>query len=258
MKKINVICLLLLLLVFTKNSAQKKSTNAALNKAGQQRMLCERMLKNYILIGANLNSKKANVELDQTVSLFNENYYYLTNYATQNKTKNVLNELNLLWMPFRVKIFEKPTKDQCLALLIDSKQIVEACDTITEKIQMDNNVEIARTILLSNRLSVLVERLTKNYMLKIWGVPYENLDKETRQAVIAFEYSLAILTNSSKNTPETKAILEKEYNNWKSLKEYFNDSNPPKNANFVNSQTISMSKDFNTVTLMYQKIADEM
>jgi hypothetical protein len=255
MKKFNVICLLLLL-VFTEISAQKKSTNIALNKAGQQRMLCERMLKNYILIGANINSKKYNVELDETVSLFNENYYYLTNYATQNKTKDVLNKLNSLWSPFRSKIFEKPTKDKCVALLIDSKKIVDVCDTITEKIQMDNNVEIARTIILSNKLNILVERLAKNYMLKIWGVPYENLGKETRETVNTFEYSLGILSNSSKNTTETKAILEKEYNNWKTLKEYFNLSNTTMNADFVNSQTASMSKDFKSVTLMYQKIAD--
>ena len=255
MKKFNIICILLLF-VFTKNSAQKNAANMALNKAEQQHMFCERMLKDYVLIGLNLTPKAANAELDETASLFNENSHYLANYAKQNKTKNALNELNQLWTPFRIKIFEKPTKEQCLVLLNDSKKIFEVCDTIAEKIQMDNNVEIARTIRLSSKLSVLVQRLTKNYMLKTWGVPYEKLDTETRGAANAFEYSLALLMNSSSNTPETKAILEMEYNNWKTLKEYFNGSNTIMNAGFVNSQTIAMLKDFNIVTSMYQKIAD--
>jgi hypothetical protein len=256
MKKINVLVSLILLFAFAKVSGQKLSVNAALNKSGQQRMLCERMAKDYVIIGSNPKAKEAQVELDYSASIFNENFHELSAYAKSAETIDALNTVNELWAKFRVKVFKNPDIDNCPLVLAEAHTLLEACNTVVEKIQLDNNVEVARLTRLCGRQRMLTQRLAKLYMLDSWKVDYPRLNKEIDESINTFEYSLGLLMNYSENTPEIKTILNKQYDDWSKLKKDFEDRNTLK-TDLVFKSTNAMLKDFDRATTLYEKIADE-
>jgi hypothetical protein len=256
MKKFNLIIAVVLLFSFTKISGQKMTVNTALNKAGQQRMLCERIVKDYLIIGANPKSKVAEAELDYAASIFNENFHDLTSYVKSPETISALKVVNDLWAKFRVKVFKNPDVDNCPVILADASQLVQACDDVLEKIQLDTNVEVTRLSRLCGRQRLLSQRLAKLYMVENWKVDYPKLDKEIDESINTFEYSLGLLMNYQENTPEIRTILNKQYEQWSKLKKYFEDRTVLK-ADIVFTETNNIFKDFDRATTLYQKIADD-
>jgi hypothetical protein len=253
MSKSNVFIILLLFSTFTKVFGQKITVNVALNKAAQQRMLCECIAKDYLIIGANPESKVAKSELDNAASLFNENFHDLTNYAKSKETIDALKVVNDLWAKFRIKIFKNPDIDYCTIVLADASQLVQACDDVFEKIQLDTNVEVTRLSRLCGRQKLLSQRLAKLYMIENWQVPYGKLDKEMNESINNFEYSLGLLMNYGENTPEIKMILNKQYEEWSKLKKYFEDRIVLK-ADTIFTQTNIIVNDFDRATTLYEKI----
>ena len=53
----------------------------AINKAGAQRMLGQRIVKNYIMIGNDIKATKANKELDKAIALFEQQHLELLNFV---------------------------------------------------------------------------------------------------------------------------------------------------------------------------------
>jgi Type IV pili methyl-accepting chemotaxis transducer N-term len=255
MRKSNIFIIVLLFFTFTKVLGQKITVSDALNKAGQQRMLCERITKDYLIIGANPKSKVARAELDYAASVFNENFHDLTNYAKSKETINALKVVSELWAKFRVKVFKNPDIDFCPVILADASLLVQACDDVLEKIQLDTNVEVTRLSRLCAKQRLLSQRLAKLYMIENWEVPYGQLDKEMNESINIFEYSLGLLMNYGENTPEIKKILNKQYEEWSKLKKYFEDRTVLK-ADTIFTETNTIVKDFDRATTLYEKIAD--
>jgi hypothetical protein len=237
-------------------NGQTISLISAANKVGQQQLLCEKMLKDYAILGANSNSKEAKTELDNSVTLFNQNINDLTQYVNATEAVVALNDVNDLWPKFRNVVLKNPTPENFQLLLVDANRLVEACNLVAENIHLDENIEVAKLARICGRQRILSQRLAKLYMIANWKVDYPKLDKELHASINTFEYSLGKLMIYTENPPEIKTLLNKQYDDWSKLKPYFEDMTTLR-PDVVFAETNAILKDFEKTTSLYEKILDQ-
>jgi hypothetical protein len=69
-------------------SGNQISLGAAVNIAGKQRMLTQRMAKDFVYIGMNIHTELATRERASSIILFEENFKVLSGFAPSEKSKH--------------------------------------------------------------------------------------------------------------------------------------------------------------------------
>ena len=89
---LRLLLLLSLLPLCLPAQADISTLGEAINKAGRQRMLSQRMLKDYALIGLDVNAVKAQKQLDAAIQLFDSQLAELEKYAPNKKIRKALGD----------------------------------------------------------------------------------------------------------------------------------------------------------------------
>ena len=123
--------ILIVIVVFCSNfiEAQNLTTGAAINKAGRQRMLSQRMAKNYMAIGAGIKIEDALRELDESSSSFNENLRDLENYSKNKDTSDAIAFVSVLWSNFRTGVLSKTDIDAAEKIIADDDSLMKILET---------------------------------------------------------------------------------------------------------------------------------
>ena len=106
----SLLVLVALVVVLLPVSARGLSNASAINKAGRQRMLSQRIVKAYVMVGAGINVEEARKELDISVALFEEQYLELEEYAPTPEIQEGINKVFDLWEIFRMIAVDDPNK----------------------------------------------------------------------------------------------------------------------------------------------------
>lgn len=81
--------------------AQITDLNSAINKAGRQRMLSQRMAKAYFQIGQQVEVERSKKILDTSVSLFDRQLVELKNFAPTPEIKENYLKLERTWLAYK-------------------------------------------------------------------------------------------------------------------------------------------------------------
>ena len=113
MKAILGVFLVFLLGLGAENAlAQINDINSAINKAGRQRMLSQRMAKAYFQIGQGVDVERSKKILDTSVATFDRQLVELKNYAPTPDIKNTYVSLEKTWLSYKdVLIGQAPSPD---------------------------------------------------------------------------------------------------------------------------------------------------
>jgi nitrate/nitrite-specific signal transduction histidine kinase len=91
-------------------SGNQISLGAAVNIAGKQRMLTQRMAKDFVYIGMNIHTELATRERASSIILFEENFKVLSGFAPSEKIKAHLIKEEVLWKEYKNSLSPKPPK----------------------------------------------------------------------------------------------------------------------------------------------------
>ena len=195
-------------------AAEITSISSAINKAGRQRMLTQRMVKSYAMIGIDVQKEVAEKQLSEAIELFDMQLGELKAYPPAESIRGSLDRVEALWRPFK-KVLQEPVSQKNAELLLETNDdLLRATNKVVLKLQDISGSSFGRLVNVSGRQRMLSQRLAKFYMLRAWQFDNSEIHSETEQARNEFKGALAELIAAKENSPEIQGELKKASMQW--------------------------------------------
>ena len=205
---------LILLVITTPVVGRVLSVAESINKAGQQRMLSQRISKNYLLITHRINTRDAISELDQSIATFEENLFNLRETVIVDSIKQKLTTLEKEWQDFRQFVMDKRSKDHSAKVLSMNNQLLAAAHDLVLALEKSSGKQSAQLINVSGRQRMLSQRIAFYYVASYVGYREDSTHQAFKIAVAEFDEGLTFLMKSKVNTKEINEGLERVQRQW--------------------------------------------
>lgn len=190
------------------------SDGEAINKAGRQRMLSQRIAKNYLMLGAGLNTVEAQQQLADSVKLFEQQYQELQGYASTPELKTALDEVLPLWQGYRALALAAPEHARAAELIAQSDAVLAASEKVVKMIEKQNGSASAHLVNVCGRQRMLSQRIARDYVALAWHVESPGLRGDFDHSVKEFDAALTQLRATPQNSPEIGKSLQHAQAQW--------------------------------------------
>jgi hypothetical protein len=189
----------------------------AINLAGQQRMLSQKIVKSWCQIGLNVLPAVSKAQLDDSVRRFESNLKELDPAATSAEARNALAGLRAAWAPLRVAAYGVIRQGDAAQLDSRAEDVLMAAERLARVLQDQATEPVSRWVNLAGRQRMLSQRLVKVYMLQQWKVGGTALREETERVQNEFAGALASMQQRADNSPALRTELDNLALQWEWL-----------------------------------------
>lgn len=231
------------------------SINDAINKAGRQRMLSQRMVKDYLMIGHEIQSQKAQKDLDLSIALYQQQHIELLNYSPSREIAAKLVAVNQLWSDFRLKVLAQPQPLPAMQLIRSAENLLAANHQVVQALEQYSQRHSARWVNISGRQRMLSQKLAMLYIAMSWRLPMAALEQDFLSTLKDYQEGLHILLEAKINTAEINSLLKKVQAQWQFSQAGFSQYD---NGRFVptviSATSESMLNKMDEITLLYEQL----
>ncbi|MCU7920035.1 MAG: type IV pili methyl-accepting chemotaxis transducer N-terminal domain-containing protein [Candidatus Thiodiazotropha sp. (ex Epidulcina cf. delphinae)] len=254
-KYLLTLCLTLMLGLSFSTYAAEIDLAEAVNKAGKQRMLSQRIAKAYFFLGGNVRRDKAKQQLQGSIAEFKKNHAELKAEINHQNVQKVLAFLDIAIDEY-AELVGRPYDQDNAAMVLDlSETILEVSQDVVVKIEALSNLEKPKVVNISGRQRMLSQRIAKYYIAYQLGFKDRDSVNQLKNAVKEFESALVLLKTEKINTPEITAKLIRVTRLWRIIRPFFMDVEKGGLPVTVFATTDSIMKSMNTITGMYVEVA---
>ena len=211
--------------------AQSLTIGQAVNIAGRQRMLTQRMAKARIYRTMSINTDVSQKELNASVTTFEESLKNLLAYAPTQKVKLRFQKVEAIWPEFKVALLNDTSATSMLYIISNNTRVLTACDEAVQELVAysqtvtdDTNESgisaeaIANNVNLAGRMRMLSQRLSLYY-----GAYYTDVDKDGLRVIKTvtsnIQQGLNALTSSEVNSTDIDDALSAALREWDVVRE---------------------------------------
>lgn len=249
---------------------------SAINVAGKQRFLSQRMGKAFMFKLLGKQTDLATRELQTSIVLFDENLKALKAYAPKS-TASLLTKEETLWQEYRKLLSVEPTKETAQAVLNVNSQLLAATNDVVVDLmkwaatqprpRSEKGVAadlVAENTNQASRIRMLSQRLTFYYGAYVAGLttPNNDLIKQLQQVAMGIQGGMNSLVTSDANTVDIDDAISSAIIDWRMIEEKCSKNNctsfedksmdPAEVFLVTNRILIKMDK----ITGMYAKLLD--
>lgn len=172
--------------------AQISDINSAINKAGRQRMLSQRLAKAYFQLGQGVDVDRSQQVLDTSIALFDRQLVELKNYAPTPEIRDTYLRLQQSWLAYKdVLVGSAPNKAGGRGVLTLSEDVLKLAHQGTTQLEKHSGTAAGRLVNVSGRQRMLSQRMAKFYQAINWAVSDSasagELDKARKEFLAAHD-----------------------------------------------------------------------
>ena len=239
--------------------AQVVGVNDAINKAGRQRMLSQRMTKAWLATGQGVDPSRAERIMSESMSLFDRQLVELKAYAPNSEIKATYANLDAVWSDYKaILVGHAPEKSAAIDLLALDANVLKLSHQGTIQMERYSGQSVGRLVNLAGRQRMLSQRTAKFYLSKSWGVSVPDQLKELDAARREFVQALQVLKDAPEATDVIRQELELAQQQWvffdNALANAKEASSATQHAKEVFTASENILKVMDRVTSLYSKL----
>jgi hypothetical protein len=195
--------------------AQVQDLNDAINRAGRQRMLSQRMAKAWLALGMEVENGSARQVLDASMALFERQLAELKAYAPSTPIRTTYQDLDAVWSEYKAALMDsKPARDRVPALVVLDARVLALAHQGTGQYEAASGKPVGKLVNVCGRQRMLSQRCAKFYLAMAWECGVVDARAELEKARNEFTAALALLATASQATPQIKDELELARQQW--------------------------------------------
>jgi len=230
-----------------------KADTKIINIAGKQRMLTQKMLKTYAMVGMNNNFGNPTLALQNSIKEFDNGIKSLSTFIKDKKLKKELSYTKKLWSKAKNSLNEKPSIKVVDTLQLNLHKLLLSSDKITNLLIEKSKTKASKIINIAGKQRMYSQKLASLYMLKVWGVEDNKFDNKMQNTISSFKQALDKLEKYPKNTDVINKLLKKSRKTF-----LFFDIMSKSKSKFIPSliykKSLDILEDMEKVVLLYTKL----
>lgn len=238
--------------------AQPLTIDAAINKAGRQRMLSQRMAKAYCQIGLGVEVEQSKKILDQSVALFDRQLAELKAFAPTPEIKDTYAKLEQSWIVYKQLLTgSAPNLENANKIAQASEGVLKLAQQGTAQLEERSSTPVGKLINVAGRQRMLSQRIAKLSMFRAWDITSAQMTQELDSAMKEFAAAQALLTSAPQNTATIRNELLLANTQWLFFAEALKQSEGTRAEQLRNVATTSerILQVMDDVTGLYEGVA---
>lgn len=229
----------LMLSLFSMATAQGAGLAELIDTAGTQRMLTQRMMKNYALLGMGIHTGNTQRELRDSVARFDANLERLEKAGLGPEVAQRLAEVKKEWHPIREQLLEPPEKERAAGLHEALDRLMAHSQGVVDALTKKSGSEQGEVVGLAGRQRMLSQRMAALYALSAWRIEDFPFMEKFQETVETFRRAHERLLASELTTPAIRKLLQKTEKSFR----WFEYSAARKSDRFIPSLILRASDD---------------
>lgn len=194
--------------------AARMDIAAAVNMAGHQRMLSQRMAKAYLLLGQGIAADDARAVLQTSVSQFESQLATLKTFQPTPPVKDALAHLDAGWTKCKAVLATTPNKAGAVDLYDASESLLKAAHQATLAYESAGDAPLVHLVNLAGRQRMLSQRMAKFYLYSAWDLYHDPADMELHLTRAHFTATLNQIEASPLASMQAKAGIARLRREW--------------------------------------------
>lgn len=181
--------------------------NDAINKAGRQRMLSQRLVKSYMALGQKVQPDSAEKVLSASLALFDRQLVELKAFAPSPEIRATYAQLEARWGDYKAALIgTAPSKTSAEDVLKFAGQVLQLANQGTVQLEGVSGRPVGKLVNIAGRQRMLSQRMAALYLSASWGVQAGQSVAEMAKARTEFLSAHEVL----KSAPEATAAIKAE------------------------------------------------
>ncbi len=219
-------------------------TASAMNMAGRQRMLSQRMVKAYLMLGQRITAGDARNILQGSMNQFESQLTTLKAYQPTPMVQSAVSNLEAEWKICKTLLIAAPSKAGATELYDANEALQQAAHSVILAYEGVARTPIEHLISIAGRQRMLSQRMAKFHFYRTWGLYDIPADMELHLSRAHFTSMLFQIERSLLASEQIKADVTQIRREWE----------PYQQALFANREPARMRMDAPRVAELSERV----